>query len=62
MCGLVIEDVLWEHEWVTAPNVLWKENDILEALSYDLDVPCPLQWRLLWFSALSRLNRKFANN
>ena len=37
------EDFLWEHEWVTEPNVLWKENDMLEALDYDIDVPCPLQ-------------------
>ena len=38
------EAALWKHEWVTEPNVLRKENDILEALNYDLDVPCPLQW------------------
>ena len=55
----VCEDALWEHERVTEPNVLWKENDIWEALLYDLDVPHPLQWRLLWFSSPSRLNRKF---
>ena len=42
----VCKDALWEHEWVTEPNVLWKENDILEALNYDLDVLCPLQWGL----------------
>ena len=40
----VTEDFVWEHESVTEPNVLWKENEILEALSYDIDVPCPLQW------------------
>ena len=22
----VCEDFLWEHEWVTEPNVLWKEK------------------------------------
>ena len=38
------EDCLWEHEWVTEPNVLWKENDMLEALDFDIDVLCPLQW------------------
>ena len=27
----VTEDFLWEHEWVTEPNVLWKQNDILGA-------------------------------
>ena len=56
------EDFLWEHESVTEPNVLLKENEILGALNYDIDVPCPLQWGLLWFSAPSSLNRKFANN
>ena len=38
----VCEDALWEQEWVTEPNVLWKENDMLEALNSDLDVPCSL--------------------
>ena len=51
----VCEDALWEHEWVTELNVLLKENEILEALHYDLDVPCSIQWRLLWFSPPSRL-------
>ena len=34
---------------------------ILETLHYDIDVPCPLQWALLWFSALTNFNRKFVN-
>ena len=40
----VTEDCLREHECVTEPSVLLKENDILETLNYDIDVPCPLQW------------------
>ena len=47
----VTEDFLWEHEWITETNVALKGNVILEALHYDIDVPCPLQWGLLWFSA-----------
>ena len=39
-----------------------KGNVILEALNYGIDVPCPLQWGLLWFSAPTKLNRKFVNN
>ena len=58
----VTEDILWEHEWITETNVVLKENDILEALNYDIDVPCPLQWGLLWFSAPSSLNGKVVNN
>ena len=58
----VCEDALWEHEWVTEANVLWKENNILEALKHDIDVSCPLQLGLWWFSSPSRLNRKFEDN
>ena len=57
----VTEDFLWEHEWIMETNVTSKENVILEALNYDVDVPCPLQWGLLWFSAPRNLNRKFVN-
>ena len=39
----VCEDFLKEHERVTEPNVLWKENDMLEALDHDIDVRCPHQ-------------------
>ena len=49
-------------ERVTEATVVLKENDILGALNCDIDVPCPLQWRLLWFSAPSSLKRKFVNN
>ena len=35
---------------------------ILEALHYDIEVPCPLQWSLIRFSAPTNLNRKFVNN
>ena len=39
-----------------------KENLILEALHCGIDVPCPLQWALFWFSAPTSLNHKFVNN
>ena len=58
----VCEDALWEHEWVTELDVLLKENEILEALNYDLNVPCAIQRRLLWFSSPSRLIQRFAND
>ena len=28
---------------MTEPNVPWKENDILEAMNYDLDVPSAVE-------------------
>ena len=39
----VTEDFQWEPEWITETNVLWKENDILEALNCVFEIPCPLQ-------------------
>ena len=58
----VTEDFLWDHEWITETKVTMKENLILEARHYDIEVPCPLQWSLLWFSTPTNLNRKFVNN
>ena len=56
------EDFLWDHEWNTETKVTMKENLTLEALVFDIEVPCPLQWSLLWFSAPTNPNRKFVNN
>ena len=33
-----------------------------ERKSHSGDVPCPLQWGLVWFSAPTNLIRKFVNN
>ena len=56
------EDFLWDHEWITETKVTMRGNLILEALNYDIEVPCPPQWSLLWFSAPTNLNSKFVNN
>ena len=67
--GIIVESVtwvtdgsLWQHEWTTDTSVTLRENEILEALNSEIDVPCPLQWGLLWFSAPTDLNQKFASN
>ena len=57
----VTEDFLWDHKWITETKVTMKENLLLEALHNDIEVPCPLQRSLLWFSAPTNLNRKFVN-
>ena len=38
-----------------------RKNEILGALNYEIDVPCVVQWGLLWFSSLSRLNQRFGD-
>ena len=37
------EDFLWDPEWVTKAKVPMKGNFILEALHYDIEVPCKSQ-------------------
>ena len=32
------------------------------ALDFKIDVPCVVQWSLLWFSALTNLNRIFGSD
>ena len=58
----VTEVCLWEHEWIIGTDVTLKENEVLETLNYEIEVPCPLQSRLLWFSPPTNLDPKFMNN
>ena len=39
-----------------------QETEVLVALNYDIDVPCVVQWGLLWFSSPTRLNQRFVDN
>ena len=58
----VCEDAMEDDKCVTEFAVPLKANEILMALKYDIDVPCVIQWGLLWFSSPSRLNQRFTNN
>ena len=47
-----------DHEWVSESTISLHEEEILGMeLDYGLDVPCVVQWSLLWFSAPARLNK-----
>ena len=50
---------LWEHEWTTDTNVTLHENEILEALDYEIEVPWPLRFGFLRFSAPKNHNHNF---
>ena len=52
----VCEEVLEEHEWVSMLTISSKEEEVLRELNYEIDVPCVVQWRFLWFTAPSRFN------
>ena len=58
----VCEDASRDHEWVPEISVILKESEMLAALTYDLDVPCVIQWRLLSFSSPSRLKQALTDN
>ena len=58
----VCDDVLENHEWVSKLTVSMPDNVVLLPQNYDIDVPCVVQWGLLWFSSPSRLNQRFADN
>ena len=51
----VCEDALEEHEWVSPLTIsLIEEEEVLLAeLDYEIDIPCVVQWRFLWFTAPS---------
>ena len=58
----VREEAFEGHEWVSELTISRMEEHALVDLEYDIDIPCVVQWGLLWFSASSRLNRNFDAN
>ena len=49
-------EVFEGHEWVSELTIFMQDLD------YELEVPCVVQWRLMRFSAPSRLNKKNDGN
>ena len=51
------------HEWVSSRTIIQQEKEILSmALRSKIEVPCVVQWGLLWFSAPTDLNRILGSN
>ena len=47
-----------DHEWVSSRTIIQQEEENLSmALDFKIEVPCVVQWSLLWFSAPTNLNR-----
>ena len=54
----VCEGAFVNHEWVSSRTIFQQEEENLSmALDFKIDVPCVVQWSLLWFSAPTRLNK-----
>ena len=47
----VCKNALEEHEWVSETTICIQKNENLVAKNYEIDVPCVVRWRLLWFSS-----------
>ena len=55
----VCEEAMEDHEWVSELAFSLQENEVFMALNWRIDVPCMVQWRLLWFSPPTRLDQRF---
>ena len=54
----VCAGIFVDHEWVSASTIIRHEEEILGMeLNYKIDVPCVVQWSLLSYSALTKLNK-----
>ena len=50
------------HEWIQKRSVELQESRIMWFLQDGIEVPCTMQWRLLWYSAQSHLNKVLIRN
>ena len=50
------DDLLDDHEWVSEFSLALQEKRALEALKFDSEVRCVVQWGMLWSSAPTSLN------
>ena len=57
----VCDKCMCRHTSLSDETLILQEAKTLEALNYDLDVPCVVQWAVLWFAAPSSLNKELIN-
>ena len=53
--NLVCVDILEDHVRVSEFSLALQKTKVLEALNFEIDVPCIVQWRMLWYSAPTSL-------
>ena len=58
----VCDDSSDQHVWLSVESVILQEANTLEAMQYDLGIPCVVQWGMLWFSAPTSLNNYLIND
>ena len=45
----VCAGILEGHDWISEFSLSMQESNILETLNHDIEVPCVVQWEMLWF-------------
>ena len=58
----VLADLQEDHDWISELSLALQENKKLLSFNCYIDVPCVVQWKLLWFSAPTSLNNDFLND
>ena len=58
----VCVDLLEDHVRVSEFSLALQERKVLEAFHLDIDVPCIVQWRMLWYSEPTSLNNDLLND
>ena len=58
----VCVDALDDHKWVSELTISRQEADVLVAVDYDIEVSFVVQWKMVWFSSPTRLNRIFSDS
>ena len=48
--------------WVPQNSIKLLEYEVLESLHYDIEVPCVVQWRMLWYSAPTSFRNDLIND
>ena len=55
--------ILYEHhECIPQLSMKLQECKVFEYLSYDIEVPCVVQWEMLWYSGSTRFNNDLIND
>ena len=56
--GILYED----HEWIPQNSIQRQECEVLKSSHCDIEVPCVVQWRMLWYSAPTSLKNDSLND
>ena len=51
-----------DHERISQNSIKLQDCKVLESLHHNIEVPCVVQWKMLWYSTLTSLNIDLLND